>query len=232
MQKPFAPIQKMKASEQVAERLLKHILQGGVSPGDRLPAERTLAAQLGVTRTTLREALKKLEQLKLIAIRQGQGIVIEDFQNASIDLLFHLLVVEGEIDVNILASILEARELFGTDVARQAARRAGRQDIQQMRRLMKSLVRASDPAELQLMDFELFRLLALASKNIVYILLMNTIRSIHARYIELFLPLSSTCRTALQQEIFQAVAAGDAEKAAEKARAFLHADITVFRGER
>ena len=71
MKEELTPVEKIKAPEQIAEMLLKYILQGGVSPGEKLPAERTLATQLNVTRATLREALKKLEQLKLIVIHQG-----------------------------------------------------------------------------------------------------------------------------------------------------------------
>ncbi|MFC1889126.1 FadR/GntR family transcriptional regulator [Thermodesulfobacteriota bacterium] len=225
----FGPIEKIKASEQIAELLLNTILRGGVNPGDKLPPERTLAKQLNVTRTTLREALKKLEQLKLIVIQQGQGIIVEDYQNASLDLLFHLLKVDGRIDLNILENLLEARELFGTDVARLAARRADEKDIDQMSSLMKKLVKARDLHQLQLLDFEFFRQLALASKNIVYILLMNTIKSIYNKHLQLFLPLTSTLDTSLQQEILKAVIKGDEEKAAEKAKKFLHPDRELFK---
>ncbi|MBF0397652.1 MAG: FadR family transcriptional regulator [Desulfobacterales bacterium] len=229
MKPKFIPIEKIKASEQVAEMLLKYILQGGVAPGDKLPPERTLAAQFNVTRTTLREALKKLEQLKLIAIHQGQGIIVEDFHNASIDLLLYLLIVDDKIDLKILENILEARELFGTDVVRLAAKRADKNDIEQMSRLMEKLVKASDPAELQLLDFEFFRLLALASKNMVYILLMNMLKTIHEKYLKLFLPLSSELNPSLQQEILEAVINNDEEKAAEKARKFLNTGIELLK---
>ncbi|MBF0119097.1 MAG: FadR family transcriptional regulator [Desulfobacterales bacterium] len=229
MKPKFIPIEKIKASEQVAEMLLKYILQGGVAPGDKLPPERTLAAQFNVTRTTLREALKKLEQLKLIAIHQGQGIIVEDFHNASIDLLLYLLIVDDKIDLKILENILEARELFGTDVVRLAAKRADKNDIEQMSRLMEKLVQASDPAELQLLDFEFFRLLALASKNMVYILLMNMLKTIHEKYLKLFLPLSSELNPSLQQEILEAVINNDEEKAAEKARKFLNTGIELLK---
>ena len=225
----FGPIIKIKASEQIVELLLNYILQGGVNPGDKLPPERMLAKQFNVTRTTLREALKKLEQLKLIAIQQGQGIIVEDYQNASVDLLFHLLKVDGQIDLNIVKNLLEARELFGTDVARLAARRADKKDIEQMSSLMKKLVKARDPHQLQLLDFEFFRQLALASKNIVYILLMNTIKSIYSKHLQLFLPLTSKLDTSLQQEILQAVIKGDEENAAEKAGEFLHPDRELFK---
>jgi len=225
----LAPVEKMKAPEQIAEMLLKYILQGGVRPGDKLPPERTLAEQLNVTRATLREALKKLEQLKLIVIHQGKGIIVEDFHKASIDLIFSLLVIDGEIDLKILENILEARELFGTDVARMAARRADKNDIEQMKILMEELVQTTDPGKLQQMDFEFFRLLAQASRNIVYTLLMNTIKTIHDKHLNLFLPLSTSLDTTLQREILQAVIDGDEEKAAQSAQTFLKAGIELLK---
>lgn len=225
----FIPIEKIKASDQVAEKLLKYILHGGVASGDKLPPERTLAAQFHVTRTTLREALKKLEQLKLIDIRQGQGIVVADLHTASLDLLLYLLVVDDKIDLNILENILEARALFGTDVARLAAKRADKNDIDRMDRLMETLIQVRDPAELQLLDFEFFRLLAMASKNIVYILLVNMLKGIHKRHINLFLPLTSELNTSLQPEILEAVRAGDEATAAEKAGQFLSAGIELLK---
>lgn len=225
----LTPVEKMKAPEQIAEMLLKYILQGGVRAGDKLPPERTLAEQLNVTRATLREALKKLEQLKLIVIHQGKGIIVEDFHKASIDLIFSLLVIDGEIDLKILENILEARELFGTDVAKMAARRADKNDIEQMKILMEELVQTTDPGKLQQMDFEFFRLLAQASKNIVYTLLMNTIKSIHDKHLNLFLPLSTNLDTTLQREILQAVINGDEEKAAQSAQTFLKAGIELLK---
>ncbi|MBF0450395.1 MAG: FadR family transcriptional regulator [Candidatus Magnetomorum sp.] len=225
----FEPVEKVRASEQVAEMLLNYILKGGVNTGDKLPPERTLAAQFNVNRTTLREALKKLEQMKLIAIHQGQGAIVEDFRNASIEILFYLLTVDGKIDLTLLENILEARELFGTDVARLAARRANTNDIQQMSRLMDKLVKATDSAQLQLLDFEFFRQLSLASKNMVYILLMNMLKTIHEKQLNLFLPLTSELNTLLQLEIFEAVKNGDENQAAEKARKFLYTDRELLK---
>jgi len=219
----FSPIEKIKASEQIVEKLINYILKGGIRSGEKLPAERALASEFNVNRTTLREALKKLEQLKLITIRQGQGATVADLNNASIEVLFYLLNVNGEIDFTVLENILEARELFGTDVARLAAKRADKIDIERMQALMNKLVQSTDPAELQLLDFEFFRLLSLASKNMVYILLMNMLKTIHEKQLQLFLPLTHDVSTNIQQELFEAVKNKDETKAAEKARAFLNA---------
>jgi len=221
MESKFTPIEKVKASEQIVEMLIKYILEGGIRSGETLPPERKLASEFNVNRTTLREALKKLEQLKLITIRQGQGATVDDLHNASIEVLFYLLSVKGEIDLGILENILEARELFGTDVARLAAKRADENDIEQMQILMNKLVKTTDPAQLQLLDFEFFRLLALASKNMVYILLMNMLKTIHEKQLQLFLPLTFDINTNFQQKIFEAVKNKDEKKAAEMAKEFL-----------
>jgi DNA-binding FadR family transcriptional regulator len=225
----LTPVDKKKAPEQIVEILLKHILSGNVNPGEKLPPERTLAARLNVTRTTLREALKKLEQMKLIVIHQGKGIIVEDVHKASLDLIFSLLVINGQIDVKILENILEARELFGADVARCAAQRADKKDIEQMKLLMEKMIHTKDPVKLQQLDFEFFRQLALASKNMVYILLMSTIKTIHDKHLNLFLPLSKNLDTTLQKEILQAVINRDDEKATEKARTFLKANKELLK---
>ncbi len=228
MKEGLTPVKKKNVPEQIAEMLLKYILHGGVKAGDKLPPERTLAAQLNVTRTTLREALKKLEQMKLVSIQQGRGIIVQDFHNASIDLIFSMMVIDGEIDLNILENIMEARKLFGSDVARLAARRADEKDKAQMRILMDKMVQTTDPTTLQQLDLEFFRQLALASKNMVYILLMNTIKTVHDKHLDLFLPLSAHSYTLLKQEILQAVINGDEEKAATSAQTFLQAGIDLL----
>lgn len=229
MQVDLKPIEKIKASDQVAEKLLKHILQGGIAPGEKLPPERELAALFNVTRTTLREALKRLEQLKLIAIRQGQGIMVEDYRTASIDVLLYLLTLDGAIDLSILESILEARDLFGREVARLAARRADQSDLDQMARLMEKMAGTKEPTELQLLDFELFRLLALAGKNIVYTLLMNMLKTLHEKHVHLFAPLSSQMDISLQWAIVEAVRSGNEAEAGEKAGRFLSVGIELLK---
>jgi DNA-binding FadR family transcriptional regulator len=94
---------------------------------------------------------------------------------------------------------------------------------------MEKLVKTNDPAKLQQLDFEFFRQLALASKNMVYILLMNTIKTIHDKHLKLFLPLSKNLSTSLQQEILEAVMNGDEEKAAQSAQKFLQAGMELLK---
>jgi DNA-binding FadR family transcriptional regulator len=71
--------------------------------------------------------------------------------------------------------------------------------------------------------------MALASKNIVYILLMNTIKTIYDKHLDLFLPSSTNLNTSLQQEILKAVINGDEEKAAQSARKFLQRGMSLLK---
>src|SRR5690606_8611431 len=64
----------------VFESLRTQILAGTLSPGERLPGERELAATYGTNRNTLREAVRRLEQARLVTVRHGQGVTVADFR--------------------------------------------------------------------------------------------------------------------------------------------------------
>ena len=55
-------------------------MKGALKPSERLPGERELAAQYGTNRNTLREAVRMLEQARLVTVRHGQGVTIADFR--------------------------------------------------------------------------------------------------------------------------------------------------------
>src|SRR5438067_2508873 len=67
-------------SDQVLRPLLAPLLSGRYAAGEKLPTQRALAADLGVTMTSLREALKRLEQMGLIEARQGDAMRVRDWR--------------------------------------------------------------------------------------------------------------------------------------------------------
>src|SRR5262249_56398004 len=69
----LAPITLRTAGERIAERLVTAIALGEFVPGQRLPAERDLAAMLEVSRTTVREALQRLQAAGYVTARRGRG---------------------------------------------------------------------------------------------------------------------------------------------------------------
>src|SRR5258708_19613018 len=67
-------------SETIYRALRRRILRGEFSAGDRLPGERELSESYDTTRNTLREAIRKLEQARLVTVRHGQGVTVADFR--------------------------------------------------------------------------------------------------------------------------------------------------------
>lgn len=82
----FEPLLIRRTSDYIEEKILKTILDGPLEAGDRLPTEKEMAAQFGVSVVTLREALRSIETLGLIKKRKGQkgGIFVSEIDNQSI----------------------------------------------------------------------------------------------------------------------------------------------------
>ena len=72
----FRPIRTRRAFEEICERIREQLALGVLKPGDKLPPERELAQQLGVSRNVLREALRSLEGEGLVITRPGRSVVI------------------------------------------------------------------------------------------------------------------------------------------------------------
>jgi DNA-binding FadR family transcriptional regulator len=94
----FAPISPREPAHQACEHAIRRaILRGELAAGDRLPPERALAAQFGVSRLTLRAALATLDAAGLISVRHGSGYVVRDFvRDGGPDLLAGLAELAGE----------------------------------------------------------------------------------------------------------------------------------------
>ena len=88
------PVQRSLVSDQVFRLLCADVLAGRYEPGEMLPTQRRLAADLGVNMASVREAVKRLEQLRLVESRQGDGMRVRDWRSAGgLDVLAHLVPV-------------------------------------------------------------------------------------------------------------------------------------------
>lgn len=77
-------VRRVNLTSQVMDSLKRHIVDNDLRPGDRLPTEKELVCELGVSRNILREALKSLEAVGLIEIRVGDGMYVCEFDYASV----------------------------------------------------------------------------------------------------------------------------------------------------
>lgn len=104
------PVTRRSVPEEVFEQIATDVLTGEMPPGEALPSERRLAELLGVSRPAVREALKRLSAAGLVEVRQGDVTTVRDFRrHAGLDLLPRLLFRNGELDISVVRSILEAR---------------------------------------------------------------------------------------------------------------------------
>lgn len=110
--------------DEVAARLQAQILDGSFAPGDRLPPERELALRMNVNRSSVREALKKLEQLRLVDIQQGSGTRVKDAQHASFEVVWGMLFEGDRPNLARIRDLLELREALLPGVIRLALERA------------------------------------------------------------------------------------------------------------
>src|SRR5215470_16413176 len=163
------PVERQRVAEEVAGQLRDLILKGAYAPGDKLPPERNLAKELGVNRSSLREALKTLEHLGLVKIRQGDGTRVQDFmRTGGIDLVSHLVPLAQGGSSEILSDVLEFRRIYGREVARMAAERCDERDLQKLKHLADAADDAATPEEILRLDFEFYVGLTHAAKNRVF----------------------------------------------------------------
>src|ERR1044072_7914599 len=128
------PVEKQRVAEEIAEQLRSLILNGQYPPGSKLPPERELSKRLRVNRASLREALKKLEHLGLVRIRQGGGTRVQNFmETGGIELGQHLFAPRSTAQPGLTRALLEFRGLYGREIARLAAHRATKEGLAKLR---------------------------------------------------------------------------------------------------
>src|SRR5947209_1026971 len=172
-------------SDQVFRSLLEALLAGRYEAGEKLPTQRALAADLGVTMGSLREALKRLEQMGLVEARQGDAMRVRDWrEHGGLDVIAHLLFRSGGLDAGVLADVLEARGLMLRELAALAAERRDDAQARRLGELAEQVAGAPDAAAAQLVDFAFFTELAQAAGNLVFVLVLNSIRALYFAHAE------------------------------------------------
>jgi len=134
-------------AKKVYEDLRRQILAGTLAPGERLPGERELAARYGTNRNTLREAVRRLEQMRLVTVRHGQGVTVADFRRTgTMDLLAPLFEASSDFSElgQIVHDILPARLMVLEFAGRLAVQRADRTDIERMRDITDLIISATE----------------------------------------------------------------------------------------
>jgi DNA-binding FadR family transcriptional regulator len=221
-----APVSRVQnSSERVFTDLLEAVVAGRYSPGEKLPRQRELAADLGVTLQPLREALKRLEQMGVVEARHGDATRVRDWRaHGTLDVLAHL-------GPAVLGDLLEARSLMLREMAGLAAERRDEARGRTIAALAERFAglegaggRAADLRAAAEVDFAFFTEVAEAAGNLVFLLILNAIRGVYFEHLD-ELPVAADVAGLAPgyAALAGAIVAGDAPAARETAFALAEA---------
>jgi GntR family transcriptional repressor for pyruvate dehydrogenase complex len=175
---PFRPPARRRIHEDVAEQLRDAIIDGRYRAGDKLPPERELAEEFKVNRTSVREAIKGLEGLGLVSVRQGDGATVQPLADASLDALAPMIFHGGRLDVALLDELTEVISLLLYEMARVAIERFEPTDLEMLRRLRDAIADESrQPEERFASGRDLLVLLSDLTRNRVWKMLARRVRA-------------------------------------------------------
>jgi GntR family transcriptional repressor for pyruvate dehydrogenase complex len=185
MKAEFAAIRKHKVHEQVARQIERLILEK-MRPGDKLPSERELTEMLGVSRSSIRDGLRRLELVGMVEPRQGAGTVVRE---VSPDVLVSPLSSVIANRKQLVAELLDFRKMLEPPLAARAARHASQKEIAGMEDILRrhrEKVRTGGLAVEE--DTEFHYAIATASRNSVVLkvldVVMDMLRETRARSLQ------------------------------------------------
>jgi GntR family transcriptional repressor for pyruvate dehydrogenase complex len=167
------PVRRSKVYEEVAARIRGLIADGRLRPGDKLPSERELASMLGVSRTSVRDAIRTLEVAGLLEPRQGEGTVVRELSTRHLVApLASALLTRRDLLVDLLA----VRKMIEPPMAREAARHATAEDIRQMEGIVARQAAKVDAGGVAIEEDNAFHdIIARASRNQVVLKVVDVL---------------------------------------------------------
>jgi GntR family transcriptional repressor for pyruvate dehydrogenase complex len=210
-------------SDRVADLLLERIVERRLEPGAKLPSERELGEQFGVSRTVVREAVRALAAKGVIEVRTGSGLRVAAVDASAVTESFGLYLRGGSLEYS---KVHEVRTLLEIEIAALAAARADEEHLGELMLIcerMEKAVARGDVESASRHDLEFHRELARSTDNALYLLLLDSIGEALLTVRRDNLRARSAADDALRShnEIREAVEAGDEEGARAAMRAHL-----------
>jgi GntR family transcriptional repressor for pyruvate dehydrogenase complex len=205
--------------ENTIDSIKRMLVDGELLPGDKLPIERDLAARLGVSRNTLREAVRALTTIRVLHVRQGDGTYVTSLAP---DLLLDSLGFVADLhqgDATI--EFLQVRRMLEPEATALAAERLQAEELARLRAVLEESERLAEAAEIDHQrlianDQQFHALIVNASGNAVLAAIVENLsgRTMRARIWRGITEEGAAQRTiAEHRAIYSALAAGDAFRA-------------------
>jgi len=195
------PITRSRLHEEIVKIIQKQIMEGEMAPGDKLPTERELAETFDVNRATVREALRKLENLDLVEIRHGDGLYVKNYlESGNFDLIKAAININGRHEV--FDNILEARRYVVPQMAYLAAQNRTKTDLEEFGQIV-----VRDDLSMLEKDIRVHQMIARATHNIVCTISLNFFNQIFREYGHLYFDDEHNVERSriFQREIYEAI---------------------------
>jgi GntR family transcriptional repressor for pyruvate dehydrogenase complex len=216
----FESARQNKTTDIIIEKIRAAILEGKLNPGDRLPPEKELGEQFGVSKQTLRESLRALEHMGLIVLKKGSGggafiVEVEQHvatQNLANYLYFKKLTIEN---------LSELRRILEPHAARCAAERMNGSDLKKLETINKqtanSLTRR-DWDRVTQCEIEFHRMIAHQTDNPILILILDFVENLLDDFKKILKPDTDFMNSVLNshETIYQAIADKNGDSAADE----------------
>jgi GntR family transcriptional repressor for pyruvate dehydrogenase complex len=174
--KLLEPIKKTRIPEEIADRIRRLILDTTFQPGRPLPSERILARRFGVSRGSVRDALRMLEMLGLLEMRHGQGTFPREL---SVDRLVVPLANVLTYRSDLQDELMDVRRMFEPAVARAAALRVTAEDLTAFERVLDAQRRKLKTGQSAIAEDTAFHAaLARSTRNRVIVHIMETLNNL------------------------------------------------------
>ena len=228
------PLRPASLKDAVIERLEELILSGKVSIGEKLPSERALALQLGVSRPVVHEGLVELAARGLVSLKPRVGAQVNDYRRqGSLALLNSLISYRrGVLDPALLDGLLGLRRLVESETAQLAARNRSDDDLRGLEEVLAREARVDerDIGSLVDVDFDFHHRVALASGNPIYPMFVKSFEPAQKNLAGEFFAAKSVAATVFgfHRQLVTAVASGDGDRAAAVMLEILHHGRTVL----
>ena len=172
IQSGFESIRRNKVYEEVARQLERMILKK-LHPGDKLPSERELAETLGVSRSSIRDAIRSLELIGLVEPRQGSGTVVREI---SADTVMNPLTSVLRHKVELVTELIDFRKMLEPPLAARAAIHATSEELEEMDEILRRQETKFRGRQLAIEeDSEFHYAIAMASGNTVVLKMLDVL---------------------------------------------------------
>lgn len=173
--KLFSPIKNSKLSDEVYNQIVSLISRGKLKPGDKIPSERDLVADLGISRQSIREALNRAAIMGLLEVRQGEGSFILSSINKSLKPPLTIII---EKEAERVFEFLEIRKLIEGWCAEKAASEATDNDLNNMKQILDKMKKvASKDKQWEELDLKLHLSFAEATHNVIAVHMMEALKA-------------------------------------------------------